>query len=292
MGDVRSVHVSFQRVVGHLWSDCFSGIRCDSKVPPAGKLYNPNMESESDYGVPIPGEVLPSEQWAKTALKQLPPAPLEWTSLFGRQAPVVLDLGCGNGRFLISSALRRPELNHLGLDILPLVIRYATKRANQRGLHHARVAVCGAHEFLEQYVAPRSVAEIHLYHPQPYRDETLAYKRLVTPAFLALVHRALATDGLWVVQTDNAAYWKYLSKVAPALFELEELTETWPDAPAGRTRREIYARQHKMKVYKACCRPRRLPEAEVEATVRQLPLPEFQSAPPRRPKHSPRRRRR
>src|SRR5688572_15762611 len=118
------------------------------------RRYNILMETENDYGVPIPGKVLPPDQWAKTAIKRLPPpAPLDWPAIFGREAPVVLDLGCGNGRFLISSALRRPELNHLGLDILPLVIRYATRRANQRGLHHARLAVCGAHEFLEQYVA-------------------------------------------------------------------------------------------------------------------------------------------
>ena len=84
-------------------------------------------DSETDFGVPIPGSVLPPEQWAKTALKKLPPpGPLEWQALFGRTAPIILDLGCGNGRFVISSALLRPECDHLGCDILPLVIRYAT----------------------------------------------------------------------------------------------------------------------------------------------------------------------
>jgi tRNA (guanine-N7-)-methyltransferase len=206
-------------------------------------------------------------------------------TLFGRDAPVVLDLGCGNGRFLLSSALRRPEFNHLGLDILPLVIRYATKRANQRGLHHTRLAVCGAHEFLEQYVAPDSIAEIHLYHPQPFRDNTLAYKRLITPAFLALVHRALTADGLWVVQTDNGGYWRYLAEVAPRLFAFQERTGPWPDAPHGRTRREIYARQHRMEVHKAECRPLPLGDEEVKRIVASLPLPEFDAVKKRpRPK--------
>lgn len=241
------------------------------------------MESDSDYGIPIPGEILPPDGWARTALKRLPPpGPIDWPALFGRQAPVVLDLGCGNGRFLLSSALRRPEFNHLGLDILPLVIRYATRRANQRGLHHARLAVCGAHEFLEQYVAPHSVQEIHLYHPQPYRDNAMSFKRLITPQFVALVHRALAADGLWVVQTDNAAYWRYLSQVIPALFDLREVAGPWPDAPRGRTRREIYARQHKMTVHKAECHPKPLSVEEVQATVAALPLPEFDAQPKRR----------
>ena len=85
-------------------------------------------EIETELGAPIAGVILPPDQWARTALKKLPPpGPLDWTTLFGRAADVVLDLGCGNGRFLVASAVRHPELNHLGLDILPLVIRYATR---------------------------------------------------------------------------------------------------------------------------------------------------------------------
>jgi len=100
--------------------------------------------SDSDYGVPIPGRILPPDQWARTAIKRLPPpGPLDWTAIFGREAPLVLDLGCGNGRFVIASALARPELNHVGIEVLPVVIRYATRRANQRGLSNVRLAVIG-----------------------------------------------------------------------------------------------------------------------------------------------------
>jgi tRNA (guanine-N7-)-methyltransferase len=234
------------------------------------------MESETDYGVPIPGRVLPAAQWARTAIKRLPSEPLDWESVFGRVAPVVLDLGCGNGRFVIASAVRRPECNHLGLDILPLVIRYATKRANQRGLHHVRFAVCGAHEFLERFVPPDSVAEIHLYHPQPYRDELKAFQRLITPQFLLLAFRALTPEGLLVLQTDNVPYWEYLSDVAPHLFKFKVQEGPWPDAPRGRTRREIYARQHRMKVYRATCHPRsELSEEDAERIASELPLPQF-----------------
>src|SRR6476661_649901 len=153
------------------------------------------QSADDDYGVPIPGRVLPQEQWAKTAIKRLqPPGFLDWRTIFGREAPLVLDLGCGNGRFVISSALIRPEMDHIGIEILPVVIRYATRRANQRGLANVRLAVIGAYEFLAQYVAPASVAEIHLYHPQPYKDSAKKHRRLLTPEFLALVHRSLAAD--------------------------------------------------------------------------------------------------
>lgn len=233
--------------------------------------------TDSDFGVPIPGRVLPHEQWVRTAIKRLPPpGPLDWTAIFGREAPVVLDLGCGNGRYVIASALARPHLDHLGVDILPLVIRYATKRANQRGLWNVRLAVIGGYELLEQYVAPASIAEIHLYHPQPYKDSEKRHRRLITPEFLALVHRSLVPGGLVVLQTDNRAYWEYMRRVAPLLFEFEELEGAWPDAPKGRTRREIYARKHRMRIYRGQGTPRAdlTPEQIVEI-IRQEPPPDF-----------------
>src|SRR5262245_46457794 len=103
---------------------------------------------EREFGVAFPGEIVDPAQWTKTALKRLPVSGrLDWKELFGRDAPVVLDLGCGNGRYLIGSAWWRRDHDHLGLDILPVVIRYATRRANQRGLSNIRFAVGHAHEF-------------------------------------------------------------------------------------------------------------------------------------------------
>jgi len=233
--------------------------------------------SDTDFGVPIPGRILPQDQWAKTAVKRLPPpGPLDWQDLFGRAAPVVLDLGCGNGRFVISSALQRPQFDHLGVDILPLVIRYATKRANQRGLANVRLAVIGGYELLDQYVAVGSVAEIHLYHPQPYKELGQEHRRLVTPEFLALVHRSLAAEGLFVMQTDNRAYWQYIRRAAPLLFDFEELHGPWPDAPQGRTRREIYARQHHLPVFRGEGRPKpHLAPERIAELVRTHPTPDF-----------------
>lgn len=235
--------------------------------------------ADEDYGVPIPGRILPPPQWARTAIKRLPPpGPLDWQAVFGRQAPVVLDLGCGNGRFLIASAVHRPHYNHLGIDLLPVVIRYATRRANQRGLKHTRLAVIGGYEFLAQYVAPASLAEIHIYHPQPYRNAEHAHRRLLTPEFLALVWQALAADGLLVVQTDHLAYWRYLRRVLPQWFVFQEHPGPWSDAPAGRTRREIYARRHGLTVWRGTGRPRAdLTVEEAWRQVRQAPRPDFRA---------------
>jgi tRNA (guanine-N7-)-methyltransferase len=232
---------------------------------------------EREFGVPIAGEILDPAQWTKTALKRLPAeGRLDWRTLFGREAPVVLDLGCGNGRFLIGSAVWRPGHDHLGLDILPVVIRYATRRANQRGLTNIRFAVCGGHEFLERHVAPGTVAEIHCYHPQPYYDPAQVRRRLITPEFLALVHRSLVPGGLFFLQTDNPGYWRYMREVVPVFFEFEERAGTWPDAPKGRTRREIIALRRGLPVFRGSGRARLgLSADEAIRLAAALPPPVF-----------------
>lgn len=232
---------------------------------------------EYEFGVPIPGRILPPEQWVKTAIKRLPPpGPINWSEVFGRDAPLVLDIGCGNGRFTLASALRRPELNHVGLDILPVVIRYATRRANQRGLANVRFLVCGGHEFLELYISPHSVSEIHVYHPQPYKDQEKQHRRLLTPAFLALTFRSLQPDGLFVLQTDNPAYWRYVRPLLDHFFDFHDQKGPWPDMPEGRTRREIYARLKGLPIFRGYGSPRRdVTDEQALTLAKTLPPPVF-----------------
>jgi tRNA (guanine-N7-)-methyltransferase len=212
---------------------------------------------ESEFGVPIPGAVLPRERWTPSAIKRWPESGvLDWEAIFARRAPVVLDLGCGNGRSVLLSAMARPDHDHLGVDNLPVVIRYARKRARQRGLGNVRLAVGDARDVVARLVPPHSLAEVCIYHPQPYYDPAEAHRRLITPAFLAHVHRALAPGGRLVLQTDNPAYWRYICQVVPAFFVLHEQSGPWPDAPEGRTRREIIARQRGLPIFRGLAEAR------------------------------------
>jgi tRNA (guanine-N7-)-methyltransferase len=232
---------------------------------------------EREFGVPVAGEILDPDRWTQTALKKLPAAaPLDLTALFGRTAPLIVDLGCGNGRFLIGSAVWRPDHDHLGIDVLPVVIRYATRRANQRGLSNIRFAVVDAEWLLRQYLPPGRAAEIHCYHPQPYYDPADVGKRLVTPGFLALVHRALVPGGLFFIQTDNPGYWRYIRQVVPFFFDFHERIGRWPDAPRGRTRREIIALRRGLPIFRGSGPARSdLGEAEAVRLAEQLPPPVF-----------------
>ncbi len=237
---------------------------------------------ESELGVPIPGRILPPAEWARTAVKRLPESgPLDWAAIFGRSAPIVLDLGCGNGRYTLLSASSRPDHDHFAIDVLPVVIRYATRRANQRGLHNVRFAVKDAETFLGRYTPSSSVAEVHLYHPQPYHDHRHSHRRVLTPPFLADVHRALTPGGRVFVQTDNPDYWGYIRRVLPKFFDWNERDEPWPDAPEGRTRREILARSRGLPIFRGEGRRRDDLSPEAAATLaRRLPLPTFRSRGP------------
>jgi tRNA (guanine-N7-)-methyltransferase len=238
---------------------------------------SPRRRIEREFGVVIAGEILDPSLWTQTALKKLPvEGRLDVGQLFGRTAPLVLDLGCGNGRFLLGSAWWRRDHDHIGVDVLPVVIRYATRRGNQRGLANLRFAVCGGREFLERYFEPGSVKEIHCYHPQPYYHPSDVHRRLITPEFLALVHRTLTPDGRFFLQTDNPGYWKYMQAIVPVFFDFTERAGLWLDAPKGRTRREIIALRRGLPVFRGSGAPKAdLSAEEALLRARELPPPVF-----------------
>ncbi len=232
---------------------------------------------DREFGIAFPGVVQPQEKWSQTTLKAMPASgKLDWPALFGRVAPVVLDVGCGNGRFLIGSAFSRPDHDHLGVDVLPMVLRYARRRGNQRGLHNLKFAVLGGLELLERYTPPGSVAEVHCYHPQPYYDPAQVHRRLITPQFLAAVHRVLPPGGRFVIQTDNPGYWKYMKQVVPVFFDFEDVKGRWADTPKGRTRREIIATRKGLPVFRGVGLAKvGLSEADAVRLGERLPPPTF-----------------
>jgi tRNA (guanine-N7-)-methyltransferase len=105
--------------------------------------------------------------------------------------------------------------------------------------------------------------------------------RVLTPHLLADVHRALVAEGLFAVQTDNPDYWEYMTRVLPAFFVFRPHPDPWPDAPEGRTRREILARQRGLKIFRGLAvRRDDLPPETVASLVDSLPLPKFRSRGP------------
>lgn len=234
----------------------------------------PPRDLEYELGVPFPGRLLPAAAWTRTGLKVLP-VPFDWVAVFGRDGPRVADLGCGNGRSTIHLALARPGHLHLGLDTLQVAIDHAARRANRRGLANVRFAVAEAAAWLATGATEGSLDELHVYHPQPYYEADAAGRRLFTPGFLARAHAVLRPGGLLVVQTDNRAYWRYLTAALAKHFEPRTLEGPWPDAPEGRSRRELQSRRKGLAIWRMEARRRDQP------LPLEIPSPDFDADRPR-----------
>jgi tRNA (guanine-N7-)-methyltransferase len=220
--------------------------------------------------------VLPRERWTRTRVGLgTRGTPFDWVAVFGRQAPRVLDLGCGNGLYLLGSALRRPEMDHLGIELVPPAVRLGTLRMGQRGLTHCKIAWGDASEFVCERCPSSSVDEVHVYHPQPYYEAGKRARRQLNPEVLLAIHRVLRPGGLLVFQTDNAAYARYAREVVPALFEWRERDGPWPDAPEGRTKREAVARARGLAIVRAEGRRLDLEPEEARRRAAGLPEPDF-----------------
>jgi tRNA (guanine-N7-)-methyltransferase len=234
-------------------------------------------EIEYEMGIPIPGEILTKDRWVQTAWKKLPESGrIELSNLFGRTAPLAVELGCGNARFTISSAVRRPDWDHIAIDILAAVIRYATRRGNQRGLSNTRFAVSDGWRFLSTVLPMQSAREIHIYHPQPFADPEQSSRRMLTPEFLLLLHQSLSDDGEVFLQSDRRAYWDYIRNTMSTMFDWIDVENPWPEDPNGRSRREMLSIDKGLPIFRGIAKKRAsLSDDQLQLIVSSLPQPEF-----------------
>lgn len=219
---------------------------------------------EHEFGVRIPGRVLPRKQWTRCGYRD-DGRPFPWP----REARRVVDLGCGNGRYLITSALDRPDHDHLGIDLVQRAVDFGAHRASMRGLPNVRFVVGDAVAWLFERFAPDSIDEIHVYHPQPYYEQADISKRMLTPEFLERIWSVLRRGGTLVLQTDNKAYWTYLLQAVRKHFDPKVVPGPWPDAPKGRTRREILARKKGLAIWRMTAARRDTPRPI------EVPRPDF-----------------
>jgi len=185
--------------------------------------------------------------------------PFKWPCVFGRMAPRVLDIGCGDGRFLIASATARIDYDHVGIELVEPMVARGVQEAARRKLRNVRFVVADAVCWLFERFDEASLDEVHIYHPQPYYDPAQADLGMLTAAFFERLYRVLKAEGLLVLQTDNRRYGKYLLEAACKHFAIKIQDEPWLDAPTGRTRREEVAFRKKLPILRVTGRPRSAP---------------------------------
>ena len=125
-----------------------------------------------------------------------------WRQVFGNDAPVEIEVGCGKGTFLLQAALRAPTRNFLGLERAPRLAVVAERAIAAAGLTNARVLLCDAGCVVPHLIPARSVAIYHLYFPDPWWKRRHHKRRVYTGRFAAAITRTLASDGRVYVATD------------------------------------------------------------------------------------------
>lgn len=180
------------------------------------------------------GRTTPSQQ---RALDELFPrfgiaycaAPFDPRAVFGRAAPLVLEIGSGMGETTAAIAQAHPETDFIAIEVHGPGVGSLLKQAEALGLGNLRVVRHDAVEVLESMIPDGALAGIHLFFPDPWPKKRHHKRRLVQPELAALMARKLAAGGILHAATDWVDYAEHMEGVLGAEPLLERL-------PAGAPR--------------------------------------------------------
>jgi tRNA (guanine-N7-)-methyltransferase len=137
--------------------------------------------------------------------------PLDWPAAFGRSAPLVVDIGFGNGQFLSRQAEDRPDANVVGIELSWGWVQHLVRRLDEAGLTHVRLIHGEAQVALQHLFSPNSIADLFINFPDPWPKKRHHYRRLIQAELLRLVHDRLAPRGRVTIATDHPDYATWIS---------------------------------------------------------------------------------
>ena len=141
---------------------------------------------------------------------------LDLPLLFGRKAPVVLEIGYGDGEALVAAALRHPEQNFIGAEVYRAGIGHCLMRIEQEGLNNVRLCQVDALELLKYALEDACLQEIRLFFPDPWPKKKHHKRRIVNPVFTRLFRLFVCLGGQIYFATAWAPYavWALVAFVA------------------------------------------------------------------------------
>lgn len=161
--------------------------------------------------------------------------PARW---FGREAPLVVEIGSGNGEAVATMAAVRPEANVLAFEVWRPGVASTFWHLEQSGTANVRMLSVDAVWSMEHLFAPEQLAELWTFFPDPWHKKRHHKRRLVTPEFAAVAASRLAPGAAWRLATDWADYAEQIREVLDAEPLLEGgPTERWADRPVTKFER-------------------------------------------------------
>jgi tRNA (guanine-N7-)-methyltransferase len=155
--------------------------------------------------------------------------PLDTAACFGRHAPLILEIGFGMGETTALIAAANPGFNYLGIEVYPAGVGSLLRRIDEAGLANLRIIQHDAVEVLHEMIVPGQLAGVHVFFPDPWPKARHHKRRLIQPAFVALLASRLEPAGYLHCATDWAHYALQMLEVLSA----EPTLENGAPAQAG-----------------------------------------------------------
>jgi len=133
-------------------------------------------------------------------------APVDPERIFGRQAPLVLEIGFGNGELLATMAADNPDQNFLGIEVHEPGVGHCLLCLDRLGLTNVRLMRHDALEVLENQIPDAALHGVHLFFPDSWPKKRQYKRRIVRPDFVALLGRKIESGGYFHTATDWANY--------------------------------------------------------------------------------------
>lgn len=164
------------------------------------------------------------ELWPILGLE--PSTPLDPVAVFGRQAPLVLEIGFGMGQSLVQMAQAAPDKDFIGIEVHTPGVGACLMAIEQLKLSNLRLYRHDAVEVLQQAIAPASLSTVQIYFPDPWHKKKHHKRRLIQQSLLDSLIERLQPAGQIHLATDWQHYAEQMLEVLQADSRLENLSPT------------------------------------------------------------------
>ncbi|MDD5460359.1 MAG: tRNA (guanosine(46)-N7)-methyltransferase TrmB [Methylococcales bacterium] len=156
-----------------------------------------------------------------------PKSDYDFAQVFGRIAPLVVEIGFGNGDSLAKMAAANPDIDYIGIEVHKPGVGHLMMLLDQQGLDNVRIYSHDAIEIIEHKIADNSLSGVHLFFPDPWPKKKHHKRRIVRPDFVELLIRKLKSNGYFHAATDWQNYAESMLAVLSAGSDLNNAS------PAG-----------------------------------------------------------